>query len=1265
MARAKTDGSRTITNLHQLQLIARHIAFGNIATYRLGVDIDASETAGTAPSGIWSTLGLVMLGDGAVPFSGVFDGQGHVIRQLFINRTDTLDGVGLFARVVGQGPFGGSVDQKAQILNLGIVGGSINGLYNTGSIAGEALYADIINSYADVSVSGRYSVGGLVGNVGIGSLILQSHASGNVAATVDTDSSVGGLVGVISESIIRQSYATGTVSGQGTVGGFVGSVGVGTVIDRAYATGAVTGQASGVGGFAGYIYASDTVARTPSIARSYATGAVTGQGDGVGGLIGQIVTSPGFVTPPTITQSYATGRVTGQGSGVGGFIGTNTTATITNSYWDVETTGQATGAGSGGTDGLSALTTAQARQSTSYAGWDFAADWYQTADLRPIGRWEAAQAGSDGVATIVNAHQLQLAGLTLSGSYRLAGDLDAAATAGTDAAGIWGSGGFAPLGRDGVGFTGRFDGRGHAITGLTVNRPQSDDVGLFGVVGAGGVVSNLALTGASSLTGGNNVGSIAGRNAGTITQSYSTAAVIGQGHSSGGLAGVNSGTIGQSYAGGTVTGLDRAGGLVGTNAGTILQTYATGAVTAQGSAAGGLAGRNDAAGTIGQSHAGGVVTAQSGAGGLVGANAGAVASSYWDTDGSGQAAATGSGDATGMTGLSASAMRDAASFAGFDAAVWAPAGAGAAPRLFGVSGVVGVTHGIVYGDDPAATPLTLRGASVWNSVGGLVSSGMAATMNAGAYANALDVSSVSGTFTGGGAARVVNLGGTVTPATLTVTAGNGTMVYGGTVPTLGYSLSGWKNGQTDALLTGVTVSTDATATSNVGTGYASTASGGTLSGAAAGNYTLSYVTGGFSVTPATLTVTPTGTMTYGSTSPTYGFTAAGWKNGQTDGLLSGLSYATDATAMSNVGTGYASTASGGTLSGAAAGNYTLSYATGGFSVTPASLTVTPTGTMTYGSTSPIFGFTAAGWKNGQTDALLNGLTYTTDATATSNVGTGYASRASGGTLSGAAAGNYTLNYATGGFSVTPAILTVRAGDTVKLYDGLAFSGGTAISYDGFVNGETTAVLSGTVRFGGNAQGAVNAGRYTVSVSGLTSGNYDIRYADGELVVGRRLLTVAADDAVRLVGVANPALTYRVVAGGLVGNDRIDGRLDTAATPASAAGTYAITLGSLAVGDNYDLRFLPGTLTVSPKPSGIAAILPMRMVDPGPAIRVAAPAVGGQGILFSGGDVDDGGEAAAGSQARSAQLVCATGEGCVTLPHPANRSLGTYLTVKAQ
>ena len=93
---------------------------------------------------------------------------------------------------------------------------------------------------------------------------------------------------------------------------------------------------------------------------------------------------------------------------------------------------------------------------------------------------------------------------------------------------------------------------------------------------------------------------------------------------------------------------------------------------------------------------------------------------------------------------------------------------------------------------------------------------------------------------------------TVTPATLTITADNQTMPYGGPVPTLTASYSGFVNGDNAAsLTTAPTISTTATAASSVsGSPYAIT-----VSGAVDPNYTITYVPGSLTVTPVTLTIT--------------------------------------------------------------------------------------------------------------------------------------------------------------------------------------------------------------------------------------------------------------------------------------------------------------------------------------------------------------------------------------------------------------------------
>ena len=106
----------------------------------------------------------------------------------------------------------------------------------------------------------------------------------------------------------------------------------------------------------------------------------------------------------------------------------------------------------------------------------------------------------------------------LAGAYALGRDIDAGITSGWN-----GGAGFAPIG-SGTSFTGSFDGQGHTISGLFINRPSSQNVGLIGYLGTGGKVSNVGVTGAT-VTGGTAVGAIVGSNYGAVTNVYSSGSV--------------------------------------------------------------------------------------------------------------------------------------------------------------------------------------------------------------------------------------------------------------------------------------------------------------------------------------------------------------------------------------------------------------------------------------------------------------------------------------------------------------------------------------------------------------------------------------------------------------------------------------------------------------------------------------------------------------------------------------------------------------------
>ena len=1339
-----------VNTLDNLQAINTNLS----GAYALGTDIDASATAG------WNG------GTGFEPidrFKGTFDGDGHVISGLTINRPSD-SGVGLFggtdinasirniglvdASVTGDSLVGGLVGSGYGAINNAYVNGSVSGNGAVGGLVGRQLYSSIRdshasgyvtssgdiagglvgnltstvifgsyataavsggdqvgglvgqsfgsirNSYATGSVKGASQVGGLAGLYAHSSSIINSYATGDVSGT---RREIGGLVGSLTNGGIEQSYAMGSVTGRVMVGGLLGLLDGGTV-EQSYATGVIS-AASYAGGLVGAVergsvahsHATGRVTTTGNftgglvgyatgnISQSYATGNATGDGD-VGGLVG-------YASSGTITKSYATGGVSGNGSvgglvgyasgnisqsyatgsvsgvrNVGGLVGSESKPSLfADSYFDTDTTGVSQGVGNNASaSGVIGLSTADARSASAYSGWDFTNTWYQAGDMRPILRSEAA-APVDGVITVSNLHQLALMGADLSASYRLSGDVDASPTDSTaDSAGIWGAGGFVPIGTSVSGFTGTFDGVGHVISGLTINRPDTEHVGLFGYARSGSILRNVGLEG-GSVTGRSRVGGLVGYNdAGTISNAYATGSVTGSGYYAGGLVGFNRGTISNAYATGSVSSPDHVGGLVGgTFSGTISNAYATGRVT-------------------GGSYVGG----------LVGYNSGAkITASYFDTDTTNQSNGVGSGDGE-VTGLTTEEFQDTDGFyapalaAGWDfETVWAPPSEGYYPELYALSDVVFVkTDGqtITYGDAPGA--LTYSGVYGGHSGAGVftptLTTDATATSNVGSYAITGQSSFVGDdgityrTVYGPGAV-------TINKATLTVTADDGSMVYGDDVPgDIGYTATGWKNGQTGALLTGVSVGTNATKTSNAGSGYTTTASGGTLSGVADGNYAISYVGGNFAVNKATLTVTANnGSMIYGSTPPNdLGYTVSGWKNSDT-GSVTGASVVTDAMSTSNVGSGYVTTASGGLITSTAAGNYDLSYAPGNFSVTPRALKITAKGAsktygevasltaysvnglvngdtvstitltsagsaasanaatydiiasnatgsglsnyaidyvdgaltvakaklmvtadngeMIYGDTVPTIGYTVSGWKNGQGDAFLVGVIVTTNANPTSNVGTYYSTMAAGGQLSGAAFGNYTLDHVDGSFAVTPRALTVTASDAVKTYGDTASL--TGFTTTGLVNGDSVAAVS-EKSLGADAE--ADAGSYDIVAGGATGtglSNYDINYENGTLTVDKAALTVTADSGSMIYGDAVPMIGYAVSGwkNGQNGSLLSGVVVTTDATSSSDVGTgysTAASGGALsgAAAGNYDISYKDGSMAIQRRAITVAA-----------------------------------------------------------------------------
>ena len=120
-------------------------------------------------------------------------------------------------------------------------------------------------------------------------------------------------------------------------------------------------------------------------------------------------------------------------------------------------------------------------------------------------------------------------------------------------------------------FGGIFDGQGHTISGLRIQR-EGSQIGLFRYLQQGAVIQELSVSGARVLPQGSGcqVGILVGRNYGSIVNCHVSGVLEGE-EEVGGIAGVNerSGVIRNCAAEVTVLGNRRSGGIVGSNHGTL------------------------------------------------------------------------------------------------------------------------------------------------------------------------------------------------------------------------------------------------------------------------------------------------------------------------------------------------------------------------------------------------------------------------------------------------------------------------------------------------------------------------------------------------------------------------------------------------------------------------------------------------------------------------------------------------------------------------
>jgi len=144
--------------------------------------------------------------------------------------------------------------------------------------------------------------------------------------------------------------------------------------------------------------------------------------------------------------------------------------------------------------------------------------------------------------------------------------------------------GWIPIGTQANPFKGNFNGNKKIVSGLKIDNNSINDAGLFGYIN-GGVMQDLGVVGAVS--GNQNVGGVAGRIDGSISNCFTSVAVRGNQNLGGVVGSISNGDITNCYSSGAISGINTSGvnnvggiaGSVSTGC-SVINCYAAGAINA-------------------------------------------------------------------------------------------------------------------------------------------------------------------------------------------------------------------------------------------------------------------------------------------------------------------------------------------------------------------------------------------------------------------------------------------------------------------------------------------------------------------------------------------------------------------------------------------------------------------------------------------------------------------------------------------------------------
>ncbi len=266
-----TDG--TAQNLKANAVLTADIIVNKDLLTSINTDDDGNVTNGSSFKA-WRPMGMAdEKGNLTGWYTGIFDGNGHSISGLYVNRDEAADDVHTwFKSCIGLFGYYSGVTR-----NLSVLDSYMRGKDCIGGICGYNDGGTIQNCYSAATVCGDSYIGGICGRSEGDSIIENCYNTGYVYGATR---SIGGICGDNSATL-QGCYNVGNVNGKFYVGGIVGeSSGLGDTIwiKDCYNRGNVIGDTKDIGGIGGYIGSS-------LVENCYSQATVSGNTN-VGGICG-------------------------------------------------------------------------------------------------------------------------------------------------------------------------------------------------------------------------------------------------------------------------------------------------------------------------------------------------------------------------------------------------------------------------------------------------------------------------------------------------------------------------------------------------------------------------------------------------------------------------------------------------------------------------------------------------------------------------------------------------------------------------------------------------------------------------------------------------------------------------------------------------------------------------------------------------------------------------------------------------------------------